>query len=88
METFDGLLRETMLATATICLPVLALAAGAGLLVAIIQAATQVQEQTLSLVPKLVCVGLAIALFGNAGMQLLARLFNDAIRAIPGLTGG
>ncbi len=88
METFDGLLRETMLATATICLPVLALAAGAGLLVAIIQAATQVQEQTLSLVPKLVCVGLAAVLFGNAGMLLLARLFNDAIRAIPGLTGG
>ena len=87
MEAFDGLLRETMLATATICLPVLGLAAGAGLIVAIVQAATQVQEQTLSLVPKLLCVGAALALFGSAGMHLLARLFSDAIRAIPGLTG-
>ena len=87
MEAFDGLLRETMLATATICLPILGLAAGAGLVVAIVQAATQVQEQTLSLVPKLLCVGLALALFGNAGMQLLARVFVDAIRAIPAMTG-
>jgi flagellar biosynthetic protein FliQ len=87
MEAFDGLLRETMLATATICLPVLGIAAGAGLIVAILQAATQVQEQTLSLVPKLLCVAAAIAFFGNAGMALLARLFTDAVRAIPGLTG-
>lgn len=35
-----------MLATATICLPVLALAAGVGLIVAIFQAAAPVQEQT------------------------------------------
>jgi flagellar biosynthetic protein FliQ len=87
MDAFDGLLRETMLAIATICLPVLGLAAAAGLCVAIVQAATQVQEQTLSLVPKLLSVGLALVVFGSAGMQLLARLFGDAIRAIPGLTG-
>ena len=88
MEAFDGLLRETMAVTATLCVPVLALAALVGLAVAVVQAATQIQEQTLTLLPKVVAIGLAIALFGSLGMRLLAHLFNDAIAAIPQLVRG
>lgn len=88
MDAFDGLLREAMVATATICLPVLAVAALAGLAVAILQAATQVQEQTLALVPKILCTGLVVACFGGTAMRLVAGLFNDAVAAIPRLLAG
>ena len=88
MESFDGLLRELMLVAAVLCLPVLAIAALAGTAVAILQAATQVQEQTLTLLPKVIAVGVVVALFGSFGMHLCAGLFRDALSAIPSLVSG
>jgi flagellar biosynthesis protein FliQ len=87
MEAFDALLREALVTTATIALPVLAVAALAGTAVAIVQAATQVQEQTLSFLPKLVAVGGVLAFCGAFAMNLLARLFHDALAALPAITG-
>lgn len=77
-----------MVVVAMLCLPVLGVAAIAGIAVAILQAATQVQEQTLTLLPKMVAVGLMVALFGSAGMHLLARLFADVVAQIPQLIVG
>ena len=51
MSAFDALLRETMVLAAVLCVPVLAIAALTGTSVAVVQAATQVQEQTLTLLP-------------------------------------
>jgi flagellar biosynthetic protein FliQ len=84
----DGLLHEALMTTATIALPVLAVAALVGTAVAVVQAATQVQEQTLTLLPKVVAVGLMIALFGTTAMHLLAALFDRALAAIPSLETG
>lgn len=83
MDAFDGLLRETLAVTAVLCVPVLCIATAAGTFVAVLQAATQVQEQTLSLLPKLLAVGLAVALFGAFGMHLCAGLFSEALRDLP-----
>ena len=83
METFDGLLRETMIVAAVLCIPVLSVAAIVGACVAIAQAATQVQEQTLSALPKLLAVAAVAALGGGFGLHLCAKLFADAIAAIP-----
>ena len=88
MDAFDGLLRETLVVAAVLCLPVLALAALVGTTVAVVQAATQVQEQTLSLLPKLVAVGLAVALFGSFGMHLCAALFDDVLAKLPAIVHG
>lgn len=88
MGAFDGLLREALLTAAILCLPVLGVATLVGTAIAVLQAATQVQEQTLSLLPKLLAVGIAIALFGAFGMRLCAGLFNDAIAALPALVHG
>jgi flagellar biosynthetic protein FliQ len=87
MEAFDALLREALVATATISLPILAVAALAGTAVAIIQAATQVQEQTLSFLPKVLAVGAVMAFFGAFAMNVLARLFHDALAALPAIAG-
>jgi flagellar biosynthesis protein FliQ len=80
---FEGLLRETMLLAAMLCIPVLAVAALVGAAVAVAQAATQIQEQTLTLFPKVIAVALTVALFGTFGMHGCAALFRDALAAIP-----
>jgi flagellar biosynthetic protein FliQ len=88
VEAFDGLLRDALMTTAAIALPMLAVAALIGTAVAVVQAATQVQEQTLTLLPKILAVGGMAAVFGSFAMHLLAMLFSRAIAAIPAITGG
>jgi flagellar biosynthetic protein FliQ len=88
MDAFGGLLRETMLLAALLCVPVLAVAALVGAAVAVVQAATQVQEQTLTLFPKVIAVGMTVALFGAFGMHACSGLFADALAAIPALVSG
>ncbi len=88
VEILGGLLHDALLTTATIALPMLAVAALVGTAIAVVQAATQVQEQTLTLLPKIVAIGLMIALFGSPAMHLLAGLFDRALAAIPAIDTG
>ncbi len=71
---------------ATMVLPVLGIAAVVGTAVAILQAATQIQEQTLVLLPKTLAVGAALLVFGGLDLHLCAQLFLRALAAIPDLT--
>ncbi len=88
MGGFESLLREALLVTAILTLPVLVLATLVGAIVAVLQAATQVQEQTLTLLPKIVVVGLALALLGRYGLTLCAQLLVDAVAQIPAIVRG
>jgi flagellar biosynthetic protein FliQ len=85
---FGILLREALIVTAILVLPILTMATLVGAAVAIVQAATQIQEQTLTLLPKVIVVGAAVALFGAFGMNLCARLFADVLARIPALVHG
>jgi flagellar biosynthetic protein FliQ len=88
MEGFDGLLRDALVVTALLTLPVLAVATVVGAVVAILQAATQVQEQTLTMLPKIVAVGTVIVVFGRFGMMLCAQLFHEVVVRMPLLVRG
>ncbi len=88
MAAFSSLLREALIVTAVLVLPILGLATMVGLAVAIVQAATQIQEQTLTLLPKVLAVGAAIAMFGAFGMNACAALFTDVLAHIPALVNG
>ncbi len=88
MEALEPIVRQSLVVAALLCFPILALATVVGTTIAIAQAATQVQEQTLTLLPKLVAVGAFVGLFGNAGLQLCARLFIDTIAALPAIARG
>jgi flagellar biosynthetic protein FliQ len=88
MAAFDGLLRDALLVTALLTIPILAIATAVGALVAVMQAATQIQEQTLTLLPKVVAVGIAAALFGHFGFALCERLLVEAVARIPQLVRG
>ena len=85
MTAFADLLRDALVVIASLTLPVLVLATLVGAAVAIVQAATQIQEQTLSLLPKIVAVGALLVLGGSFGMGLCAQLFAEAIARIPAL---
>jgi flagellar biosynthetic protein FliQ len=56
--------REALTVALTIATPLLAVALGVGLLISIFQATTQIQEQTLSFVPKIVAILISLILFG------------------------
>jgi type III secretion HrpO family protein len=65
--------QEALLLSVVISLPALAVAALVGLVVAILQAATQVQDQTIAHLPRLVAVVVTLALLGPwMGRQLAA----------------
>lgn len=81
------LARQAMLMALMLAGPMLMAALIVGLLVSVLQAVTQIQEQTLSFVPKLVVVGL-VFLIGlpwllHTAVKYTAQLF----RAIPTLVG-
>ena len=65
--------------------PLLILALGIGLFIGIIQAATSINEMTLSFVPKVVIVLLGIGLFGNFLMMGLTEYFAFIFDQVAGV---
>ena len=88
MTALDALLREAFIVCTVLALPAVIVATLVGTAIAVLQAATQVHEQTLTLAPKLLAVGALIAIFGTFGFRLCANLFTSALSAIPGLLVG
>ena len=88
MAEFEGVLRAALGVTAILTLPVLTAATLVGAVVAIVQAATQIQEQTLTLLPKVLVVGGLVALGGAFGLRLCAALLVEAVARIPALVRG
>ena len=82
-EALARLTAESLYLVLLVSAPVLLTSVIIGLVIGILQAATQVQEQTLSFVPKLVGVGLALALLGGWMGAQLVRFTSDIWRAIP-----
>lgn len=63
--------------------PVMAMGLGVGLLIALFQALTQIQEMTLTFVPKIVAIFLSLLLFlplmGAQMNDLMARLMDRVV---------
>ena len=62
--------------------PVLIASIAVGLLIGLIQAATSVNEQTLTFVPKLAVTALVLVLLGGAMMGLVAEFAQDIFTEI------
>ncbi|MBD5634493.1 MAG: flagellar biosynthetic protein FliQ [Candidatus Eremiobacteraeota bacterium] len=88
MDALSGIVRESLIVAAILCFPVLAVATVVGTVVAVLQAATQVQEQTLALLPKMFAVALMLAFFGGFAMNACAALFARSIAALPAIVSG
>ena len=68
-----------------VCLPVLGLTMLAGLVISVLQAVTQIQEMSLSFVPKLLVAGAAIIAFGPWMLRTLCRFAIGLWSQIPTL---
>jgi flagellar biosynthetic protein FliQ len=79
------LAREALMLTMLVSLPLLAIALGVGLLIGVFQAATSINEMTLSFIPKLVAIGLAMAIFGGWQINLIVDFTRSIFQRIPGL---
>lgn len=69
----------------TMIAPVLGLALIVGLVVAILQAITSIQEQTLTFLPKLIVILIVIALLGGAMFSSLSQYTVNLFNLIPDL---
>ena len=56
---------QTMIICAKLCAPILVMSLAVGLLVSLFQSVTQIQEVTLTFVPKLVGIGLVLMFSGH-----------------------
>lgn len=84
-DYFIGVAQQALWVLALAASPVLIPALIAGVLLGMIQAATSINEQTLSFVPKLIVVGLCLVLFGSAMLMLVADFTRDMFARIPDL---
>lgn len=64
VEFIIGLAGQAVYIVLKVSAPMLVLALAVGLIISIFQATTQIQEQTLAFVPKIIAVLLALLLFG------------------------
>jgi len=79
------LARNMILTALMISAPMLVVALAVGLLVSLIQAVTQIQEQTLSFVPKLIAVAATFIVALPWIMQIMIKYTSELFRSIPGM---
>jgi flagellar biosynthetic protein FliQ len=77
----------TMLVVAKVCAPILATSLVVGLGISMFQSVTQIQEVTLTFVPKLAAVALVIVLMGNWMLGQLVAFTHEMFAMIPSLVG-
>jgi flagellar biosynthetic protein FliQ len=79
---------QTMLVTAKLCAPMLLTSLCVGFGISMFQSATQIQEFTLSFVPKIIAVGVAVLISGNWMLSTLVDFTHQMFDTIPNLIGG
>jgi flagellar biosynthetic protein FliQ len=84
-EFFVGIAQQALWIAALATAPILIPALIAGILIGMFQAATSINEATLSFVPKLIIVGGTLALFGGSILLLIADFTREMFERIPDL---
>jgi flagellar biosynthetic protein FliQ len=67
--------------------PILIVSIGVGLIIAVFQAATSINEQTLTFVPKIVVMALMLIIFGNYMLQQLVDFTLRMFQVMIEMTG-
>ncbi len=81
-ETMMELLHQAMMVTLKVAMPILLIGLFIGVVISMIQAMTQIQEMTLTFVPKLIAIFIALALLmpfmsatlANFSLELFQRI--------------
>lgn len=86
-ETVMNLSHHAMMVALMLSAPLLLTALGVGLIVGIFQAATSINEMTLSFIPKLLAMAAVLALTGPWMLRTLVEYTRNLIESIPGMIG-
>jgi flagellar biosynthetic protein FliQ len=86
-ESVMDLAHRMLLVTTMIAAPLLLIALIAGLVIGMLQAATQINESTLSFIPKLLLLVLALFATGPWMLRVLADFTHDLYTSIPTVIG-
>ena len=86
-ETVVTVGRHALEMTLMLAAPLLLTALAVGLIVGIFQAATQINEMTLSFIPKLLAMAAVLALTGPWMLRSLVEYTRALIESIPGIIG-
>ena len=86
-ETVVTVGRHALEVTLLLAAPLLLTALAVGLIVGIFQAATQINEVTLSFIPKLLVLAAALYLGGGWMLKVIVGYSESLIRSIPSLIG-
>lgn len=84
-DFFIGIAQQALWITALAAAPLLIPALLVGLLLGMVQAATSINEQTLSFVPKLVIVAVVASVFGGSILVLIVDFTREIYTRIPDL---
>lgn len=86
MIDLAALFQDVAMTTFLLSAPILLVALAVGLCISIFQAATQINEQTLTFVPKVLAIALVLIIAGSWMMQLLMeftyRVFDAMTRTL------
>ena len=86
-ETIISVGQQALVITALLAAPMLLAALAAGLLIGMFQAATQINEMTLSFIPKLLAMAAVLAITGPWMIRTLVEYSRNLIESIPGMIG-
>ena len=79
--------QQALVVTAMLSAPLLLAALAAGLVIGMFQAATQINEVTLSFIPKLLVLAAALYVGGSWMLKVILGYSESLIRSIPSLIG-
>ncbi|WP_195462743.1 flagellar biosynthesis protein FliQ [Anaerotruncus colihominis] len=84
-EQVMGIFQQAIILAFKLAGPLLAVSIIIGLVIAIFQAATQIHEQTLTFVPKIVAIALMMLLLGPWMITMLSDFMRNLFSMIPTL---
>jgi flagellar biosynthetic protein FliQ len=79
---------QGVLISAKLAAPILITALVVGFAISLLQSITQIQEVTLSFVPKAIAVGVALIICGNWMISEMVTFTQGLFASIPNLLGG
>ena len=85
IEIATDLMRDALMRILIVSAPVILVTMVVGLIISIFQATTQIQEQTLSFVPKLVAIFVTLILAGNFMINILLEFTRNVFNMISRL---
>ena len=80
--------QQALLTTLTLAAPILIVAILTGLLIGVFQAMTQVQDQTISYIPKLICILVALCYSLPWMFERLSSFTGGLFQSIPTIISG